>query len=539
MGATDVVELGRRAAAERRWRAVCELFAPLGSALSPPDLEVLATASFLRGQPDAAFTSLRAAHEAYLAADDVVGAARTAGWIAIEGLESGDPALSAGWVARGLRLVERLGDATPVGGLVALVPAALAAMFVGDLDDALRRFERIAETAERNDDRELAAHAALGRGICLTTSGRTAEGFALLDQAVEAATRDGVSPITTCVTFRIVLNHWHQAFDLARAERWTAAFAQWCADQPELVAYTGQAHAYRAQIQLLHGEWGAAASTAVLAEESLRAGDFTAQFVANYQLAQLHRLRGEFRPAELHYARAGATGWEPQPGLALLQLAIGEIAEAQTMLRRSLGGADQALRRHLLPAAVDVEVAAGDVVAARRAADELLSFARSCPTSLLSAVAAHAEARVLLAEGDLRAARASAEAARSAWAAVDAPHEEARCRILLGRIHAELGQAARSAQELDAARAILLGLGARTALAEVTSSRGGTISGTLTAREVEVLRLVSKGLTNRGIAERLSLSEKTVARHLSNIFAKLDLSSRAAATAYAYENGLI
>ncbi|WP_214465673.1 LuxR C-terminal-related transcriptional regulator [Microbacterium flavescens] len=535
----EAVELGRIAAVEQRWRAVCEMLGPIGSELSAPDLELLSMASYLRGQTDAAFTWLRAAHEAHLSADDAVGAARTAGWIAIEALEVGETALSAGWVARGLRLVEGLGESTPVGGLVALVPAALAAMFVGDLEEALHRFEGIAATAERNDDRELAAHAALGRGICLTTSGRIAEGFASLDQAMETVSAEDVSPVTICLTYRIVLDLWHQAFDLTRAEQWTSAFAQWCREQPELLAYTGQAHAYSAQLLLLHGDWAAASSSATLAEESLRAGDFTARFVANYQLAELHRLRGEFRAAEDHYDRAGTTGWEPQPGLALLRLAMGDASGAQTMLRRSLGGADRARRPSLLPAVVEAEIAADDIVAARRAVDELVGVSGSNPTALLSAFAATAEARVLLAEGDHGRALARAESARSGWAAVGAPHEEARCRTLLGRIHAELGDAAVAADEREAARAGLLRIGARAALAELTASAGGKAAGPLTPREAEVLRLVSTGLNNRGIAGRLSLSEKTVARHLSNIFAKLGLSSRAAATAYAYENGLI
>ena len=426
-----------------------------------------------------------------------------------------------------------------MGGLVALVPAALTAMFVGDLGEAVRRFDEIAVIAERTGDRELAAHAAFGRGKCLTTIGRTADGFASLDQAMAAVTAGEVSPVTACVFYRVVLDVGHEGFDLARAQRWTSSFAQWCGERPDLVAYSGQCHAYRAQLFLLHGEWAEASAAANLAEERLRAGDFTAAYVANYQFAELHRLRGEFRAAEEHYRRAAETGWDPMPGLALLRVATGEPGVAQTMIRHSIAGADEATRRRLLPASVEIEIAAGDVAAARRAADELNTLNRSASTQMLAAIAHSAEARVLLAEGDASSALESVAAAISAWSVLDAPYEMARCGVVKGRILHALDESDAATAEFEAARVVFLELGARSALTELNALTGERPTGTLTPREVEVLRLVSTGLTNRGIAVRLSLSEKTVARHLSNIFGKLALSSRAAATAYAYEHGLI
>ena len=263
--------------------------------------------------------------------------------------------------------------------------------------------------------------------------------------------------------------------------------------------------------------------------------------MANYQLAELHRLRGDLRRSEDHYRRAAQSGWEPQPGLALVLVAEGDPDAAQAMIRRSVAAAGEATRRRLLPAVVEIEIAAGDVAAARRAADDLDRLRRSTsrPTTLLVAVAAAADARVLLAEGDAPSALEAAERARSTWSALNAPYEEAQCRVLLGRAHAALTDPDAASAQYESARAVFLSLGARPALTALTELTGGRTAGVLTAREVEVLRLVSTGLTNRAIGTRLSLSEKTVARHLSNIFAKLGLSSRAAATAYAYENGLI
>jgi DNA-binding NarL/FixJ family response regulator len=541
MAASDTLERGRSAVESRRWREAHELLTAerRAAGLSGPDLELLATASLLSGQKAAAVEAMTSAHDLYLAADDTVAAARTAGWLALELLEMSDIASSGTWISRGVRLVERLDHSGAVGARVALVPAALTGLFVGDFEEAVRKFEEVAAIAERTGDRELAAHAAFGRGKCLTTIGRTSEGFAGFDQAMAAVFAGDVSPVWTCVFYRVVLDTAHEAFDLRRAELWTSAFAQWCAAQPELVAYSGQCHAYRAQLMLLHGEWADARAAIALAEERMRAGDFTAQYVVNYQLAELHRLRGEYRIAGEHYRRAGESGWEPQPGLALLREAESETTAAQAMIRHAAAGADEGTRRRLLPALVEIELSAGDVSAARRAADDLAAVRLSTPTPLLSAAAAIADARVLLAEGDLIAARAAADAAQSAWSALEAPYEVARCRLVSARILLQLGESEEASAQLEAARATFLSLGARSGLAELNLLTGERVPGTLTEREVEVLRLVSTGLTNRGVAGRLSLSEKTVARHLSNIYGKLGLSSRAAATAYAYENGLV
>ena len=270
--------------------------------------------------------------------------------------------------------------------------------------------------------------------------------------------------------------------------------------------------------------------------ERCRAGDRGATWGAS-RLGDLQRLRGAFHAAEDSYRRAGETLWEPQPGLALLHLAEGKAQVAQTEIRRSIAGADEGTRRQLLPAAVEIELAAGDVVAARQAADDLGALNRSMPTPMLAAVAAAAEGRVLLAVGDAAGAFAAARSAARAWRTLDAPYEAARCRMLMGSVLRDLGDEDAASAEFDAARAVFRELGAEPALAELAFRSGEHRPGPLTARELEVLRLVSTGLTNRGIAARLSLSEKTVARHLSNIFGKLGISSRAAATAYAYENG--
>jgi len=290
---------------------------------------------------------------------------------------------------------------------------------------------------------------------------------------------------------------------------------------------------------LIRGAWVEASTAAELALSRFRAGDYRAVYGAPYQLGELGRLRGAFHSAEESYRRAGESGWEPQPGLALLHLVAGRTQRAQDEIRRSVAGADPFTRRFLMPAVVEIEVAAGDVEAARRAVDELRAAGRSAPTPMLAATVAAAEARMLLAAVDPSSALDAARDAIDAWQALGAPYERARSMVTAGRALLEVGDRDAALAEFRGAREVFAVLGADPALAELADLMGDRRAGVLTAREVEVLRLVSTGLTNRAIGARLSLSEKTVARHLSNIFGKLGLSTRAAATAYAYENGLV
>jgi len=540
MTPSTALDLGRTAVAERRWAEAYERLGQADSSdgLAAPDLELLATSASLRGEGTTAVDVLTRAHASYLAAGDQVGATRTAGWIALELLDLGDVYRSGAWVARGIRMADELPEPSALAGLVRIVPA-LSELMTGNTAEAVRRFDEIGEIAERFHDRELGALAALGHGQCLVAAGASAEGLAQFDQAMLAVTAGEVSPIPAGIIYCAMIGTCRIAFDLQRALEWTAALDHWCREQPQLLAFTGHCHAHRAALFLLHGAWAEAAAAAELADSRFRAGDHGAAWGAPYQLAEVARMRGEFRAAEKQYRRAGETPWEPQPGLALLHLADGRAQLAQSEIRRSAAGTDEGTRRHLLPAVVDIELANGDLAAARRAADELGALNRSWPTPMLAAVAAFAEGQVLLAQGDAAGAYSQLRAAAAGWRNLDAPYEVARCRMLMGRALTALGDDESAAGEFDAAREVFLELGAAPALAELTDLVGDRRPGPLTSREVEVLRLVSTGLTNRGIAMQLSLSEKTVARHLSNIFGKLGLSSRAAATAYAYEHGFV
>jgi DNA-binding NarL/FixJ family response regulator len=264
--------------------------------------------------------------------------------------------------------------------------------------------------------------------------------------------------------------------------------------------------------------------------------------MAFYQRGELHRLRGEQGPAEEAYRQASLRGRDPQPGLALLRLAQGQIGPAISAICRVVDEAsDAASRSRLLPAKVEILLAAGDVRAASATAAELTRLAAGPGAPYLLAVAAHAQGAVLLAEGDPRAALAGLRAAALAWQDLEVPYEVGRVRVLIGLACRELGDHDGAEMELDAARQSFSQLAATPDLArvEALSPRAAARAGGLTARERQVLRLVAAGATNKAVAADLIVSERTVDRHLSNIYTKLGVSSRAAAVAFAYRHGLI
>jgi DNA-binding CsgD family transcriptional regulator len=293
----------------------------------------------------------------------------------------------------------------------------------------------------------------------------------------------------------------------------------------------------------LRGAWTDAIEAAEQATERLRERGERDAGAAVYQQGELHRLRGAFADAEDAYGQAGRWGCEPQPGLARLRLAQGRVDAAEGAIRRAVDEAREPLARaRLLPALVEVLCAGGDLAGARAAADELRGIAGDLDAPLLHALAGHASGAVLLLDGQATAALAVLRDAWTAWQRLAVPYEAARARVLIGLACRQLGDEDGAAMELDAAQWVFRQLGAASDLAYAQAAgRTGAAEPAhgLTARELEVLRLVATGRTNRAIAADLFLSERTIARHVSNIFGKLGVSSRAAATAYAYEHDLV
>jgi DNA-binding CsgD family transcriptional regulator len=545
MTTADPLDQGRESFGRQAWAAA---FAQLSAAdretrLAPEDLERLATAAYLVARDTDSTDIWTRAHHEFLRQGNVEQAARCAFWLAFVLLNKGELVRGGGWVARARRLLDDgQHDCVEQGYLLWAV--ALRSIFEGDNTSASATFAAAAMIGDRFGDRDLVTLARVGQGRALLRLGETAAGVALLDEVMAAVEAGELSAIVAGDVYCIVIEGCQEIFDLSRAQAWTAALTHWLASQPDLVAYRGQCLVHRAEIMALHGAWQDAMDEAERASERiLKGSDHPAAGAALYQQAELHRLRGEFAKAEEAYRQASRWGRMPQPGLALLRLAQGQVDAAQAAIRRVMEEAsDRVTRSNLLAAYVEIMLVAHDVAAARARADELSAIAGDLGAPLLGAVAAHAQGAVLLGEGNPPAALAALRGAWTAWQELEAPYEAARVRVLLGLACRELGDKEGAELELDAARRVFQQLGAAPDLVRVQAlSRKPALKakGGLTGREVQLLRLVAAGKTNRTIAAELVLSERTVDRHVSNIFAKLGVSSRAAATAYAYQHQLI
>lgn len=556
MSVSPTLKDGRDAFRLRRWTEAYALLSELDvgrepASLSPADVEVLARAAYLTGKNEHCTDVWARAHQGYLDAGDIRRASRCAFWLGLILFEYGDRAQGGGWMARAIRLADDFADDCVEKGYV-LIPQALQQLGE-DPATSHALFGRAAAIGSQFEDADLKTLGLLGQGQALINQNKIGDGTTLLDEAMVAVVSDQTSPMVSGIVYCAVIETCQKIYDMRRAQEWTTALSRWCRSQPDLVPYRGQCVVRRAQIMQLHGEWSDAMTEAQRASDLLSDPGRPAAGEAFYRQAELHRLRGEYSKAEEAYGEASKWGRDPQPGLALLRLGQGQVEPAVAAIRRCRDEApDSIARAAVLPAYVEIMLTAGDRAAAKMGADELSEITEAFFAPYLTALAAHAAGHVLLDHGDAHAALEKLIRAWSLLKGVEALYESARTRVLIGQTYRALGDEDTAEMELEAARWMFHELGAAPDFARVVSligggaadgSGGGTDGSAdnygLTPREIEVLTHVTTGKTNRDIADDLYISERTVDRHVSNILSKLNVSSRAAATAFAYENDLV
>jgi DNA-binding CsgD family transcriptional regulator len=547
MDTAELRESGRRSYAAHDWSAAYQSLSALHAtgSLDAVGLHDLGLVAGLLGRDEECEQHLAHAFRTGADTGDVATAVRSAFWAALVLGNRGELARAQGWSERARRLVEARPEisASSREHCAVVLMETLLDFREGRLD-VPSRFTEIAEQAAALKDPDLEVLAAMGEGAAAVYTGHVESGMRRLDEVMLTVTDTEVHPLAAGLVYCVMLDACRGTLDFRRSAQWTAALSRLCEEQPDMVPYRGQCLVHRVQVMQLRGGWADAAVEAERACAWLsRPPPQPAVGAALYEWAELHRLRGELDQAEAKYKEASRWGHDPQPGLGLLRLTQGRADVAVSGLRRSLAEPHESTVLPVVIAAyVEALLATGDVDTASGAVRDLRATAVEVDVPMVWALTADAEARLALTHGDPAAALRGARSAWTLWHELEAPHQMARSRVVVANACRALGDDDAARMELEAAKSVFEELAAQPDLQEVRrllAPETGVDPCPLSSREREVIRLIAAGLTNRGIAAELLLSEKTVARHLSNIFVKLDVSTRTAAAAYAFEHGLV
>lgn len=375
-------------------------------------------------------------------------------------------------------------------------------------------------------------------------AGRVKEGLSRLDEAMLPVIDGDASPRARSMMYCAAIATCHEVREFARAREWTLALGAWLDSLSGLKgAYFGNCRIYRSYLMRLCGSWREAVNEVAVVCDDLSGG--YGQLVAGhafYQLGEMHRLVGN-PEAEKAYRRAGECGAPTQPGLALLRLAQDDIDIALVGIRRALAETKGRLERlDLLAACVTITLAADDLDAAQSAVTEMALIAEVYDTAAVQAELAGARGAVALAEGDAATALPLLRSAAQWWREMEAPYAVAILSVLIGLACRSMGDEEAAQLELRSARETFARLGARPDLGRIETllkPPQPVASHGLSGREIEVLRLIAAGKTNHAIATELFLSERTVHRHVTNIFDKLGVRSRTAAASYGIQHHIV
>ena len=541
-----LLDRGRAESAVSAWADAFECLAQADREcrLGGADLELMARSAYMLGRDDDYVSALERAHRIYVDEADLPRAVRCAFWIGHSFLFRGERAHAGGWFGRAERLLAEESRACVEHGYL-LIPVWLRQMASGDWEGGHATATRAAEIGELFRDADLTWLARDDQARALLRLGRVGEGLRLVDEAFVATTAGELSPIVSGIVYCNTIAFCRDTYQLRHATDWTEALTRWCNQQPAMVAHMGLCLVHRAEVMQLRGAWIDALGEADRAAERFVDGVLNqlSQGRALYAKGEIHRLRGELAEAEDAFRASSRCGFEPQPGLALLRREQGRHEASTAAIRRAVGEAVDPLRRVvLLPAYVEIMLAAGEIARARAARCELAEIAQAHASEALEAMSAQAGGAVALAESRSEDALVQLRTAWGLWSELGAVYESARVRVLIGRACRAVGDEDTATLELAAAADTFDVLDAAPDRARVEALlQRAPIADThgLTPRELEVLRLVAAGRSNREIAEALVISEHTVRRHLQNTFAKLRVGSRTEASAFAYTHHLI
>lgn len=536
-----LLDEARTAGAQGEWRIAHKAFmdAEAIRPLASDDLYQFSQASWWSGNFDETNRLFERVHRSYLDEGRLEEAASAAMELAVNHYLRGEESLGSGWAARCVRLLEGR-ELSPIHGYVRYIFEVEANFSNAEMSRALTAANEVLEMGRMFNDSNLIASAINAQGRTAIKQGEPARGLALLEESMAWVLAGDLTPDFAGNLYCNTVAAFHELADYRRMSEWTDALERWVSSLPVAVLFAGICRVHRAQLLRLRGNWDRAERDAARVCSDLV--DISVLTVAEgwYERGEIRRLRGDANGAREAFQNAREHGRDPQPGLALLSLAEGNSDAALKSISAALMVVTEPLPRAALCAAhVEIAIAASDLDAAERSVDELNGTAEKFGSPGLQATANAANGAFALANGELDVALRVLRRACQMWRELHAPHHAARVCMLLADTYRQLGDHESAALEVESAEAIFRNLDAKPDLTAIVSLREpARPPGGLSEREAEVLGLVALGRSNRQVANELFISEKTVARHVSNIFNKLNVSSRTEAARVAVELGI-
>jgi ATP/maltotriose-dependent transcriptional regulator MalT len=447
------------------------------------------------------------------------------------------PAAASGWLQRARRALDR--DPNCIEYAALLLREAEAVHGEGRFDQAAELAEQARKLGRALGSADLEAEALQTLGRVFIDDGRPRAGLAHLDEAMLLAVEARLGPYATGKVYCSMISACEELGDLRRAAEWTEATMTWAAQHPFAI-FPGICRVHRAVVLDRRGALEDAEREATRACSELLDSHLPNAVTAYSEVGDIRRRLGDLERAEEAFARAEQLSGRACAGTALLRLAQGRLAEARRILSGCLAAdpPNRLSRARLLTAAVQVAVAADDLAAAEAAVHELESIADRFDTPMLHGLTVLARGRLQLALGNPLAAATTLQTAVAQWQELQVPYEVATATALLGQAQREAGDDDAAKESFARARALFEQIGVRLDIHSIESTGRTRRPAGLTQREVQVLCLIADGRANKEIAAQLHLSAKTVSRHLTNIYNKIGVTSRAAATAFAFEHHL-